>query len=161
MSINITPASKSLYFEEFETGLTITSPGRTITEADVVAFAALTGDWTRIHTDAVYAAGHPLGQRVAHGLLGMSIAVALAMRLGFLEESVLAFREISDWKFSQPIHLGDTIHMCGVVTETKRVPRLGGGLVTLEVEIINQKEEVTQRGKWGFLVKSSSLPPVL
>ena len=153
MPKEITPASKALYFEEFELGLSFTSPGRTITETDVVAFAALTGDWTRIHTDAVYAASHPLGQRVAHGLLGMSIAVALAIRLGFLEESVLAFREISDWKFSQPIHLGDTIHLRGVVVESKRVPRLGGGLVIMGVEIINQKGEVTQRGKWSFLVK--------
>jgi acyl dehydratase len=157
MPKELNPASKGLYLEEFEPGMTITSPGRTITETDVVAFAALTGDWTRIHTDAVYAASHPLGQRVAHGLLGMSIAVALAIRLGFLEETVLAFREISDWKFSQPIHLGDTIHMRGVVVETKRVPRLGGGLVTLEVEILNQKDEVTQRGKWSFLVKSKDL----
>jgi 3-hydroxybutyryl-CoA dehydratase len=154
MPKDISPASKGLYFEEFELGMTITSPGRTITETDVVAFAALTGDWTRIHTDAVYAASHPLGQRVAHGLLGMSIAVALAIRLGFLEETVLSFREISDWKFSLPIHLGDTIHMRGVVVESKRVPRLGGGLVTLEVEIVNQNDEVAQRGKWGFLVKS-------
>ena len=55
-----------------------------MTEADVVGFAALTGDWTAIHTDAVYAAGHPFGQRVAHGLLGLSIASALAARLGHL-----------------------------------------------------------------------------
>ena len=81
MPKDISPASKGLYFEEFELGLTITSPGRTITEADVVAFAALTGDWTRIHTDAVYAASHPLGQRVAHGMLGISVAVALAKAL--------------------------------------------------------------------------------
>ena len=150
----ITPASKALFFEEFEPGLSFISPARTITEADVVSFAALTGDWTRIHTDAVYAASHQLGQRVAHGLLGLSVAVALALRLGFLEESVLAFREVSDWKFSQPIYLGDTIHVSARVVESKRVPRLDGGLVTLEVEIINQKEQVTQHGKWSFLVKS-------
>ncbi len=159
MSKEFTPSSKSLYFEEFEPGLTITSAGRTITEADVVAFAALTGDWTRIHTDAVYAASHPLGQRVAHGLLGMSIAVALAIRLGFLEESVLAFREINDWKFSLPIHLGDTIHMHATVVEKKRVPRLGSGMVTLEVEILNQNGDAVQRGKWGFLVKSKESKP--
>ena len=106
-------ARRGLYFEEFEVGQSITSPGRTVTEADVVGFAALTGDWTSIHTDAVYAAQHPLGQRVAHGLLGLSIASALAVRLGFLEGTVLAFREISDWKFSQPIYFGGHLQGTG------------------------------------------------
>jgi 3-hydroxybutyryl-CoA dehydratase len=147
-------APKGLYFEEFELGQSITSSGRTITEADVVAFAALTGDWSSIHSDAVYAANHPLGQRVAHGLLGMSIAVALAVRLGFLEDTLLAFREIRDWKFSLPIFLGDTIHMRAAVTETKKVHRLGGGLVTLEVEILNQEDKIVQHGSWSVLVKS-------
>ncbi len=149
-------APKGFYFEEFEPGQSITSGGRTVTEADVVGFAALTGDWTPIHTDAVYAAGHPFGQRVAHGLLGMSIAVALAMRMGFLDDTVLAFREISDWKFSQPIHLGDTIHMRATVVETRAVPRLKGGQVTLEVEILNQEEKIVQHGIWAMLVKSQS-----
>lgn len=64
-------------------------------EADVVGFAALNGDRTRLHTDAVYAAQQPFGQRVTHGMLGLSIASALAMALGFLEETILAFREIN------------------------------------------------------------------
>jgi 3-hydroxybutyryl-CoA dehydratase len=147
-------ASRGLTFEEFEVGQSITSVGRTVTEADVVAFAALTGDWTRIHTDAVYAAQHLFGQRVAHGLLGLSIAAALAARLGFLEETVLAFREIGEWKFSQPIFLGDTIHMQATVAETKPMRRLGGGLVTLKVQVLNQDEQVVQRGTWGMLVRS-------
>lgn len=146
------PVRKGLFFEEFEVGQFISSPGRTITEADVVAFAALTGDWNSIHTDAVYAASHPFGQRIAHGLLGMSIAVALALRLGFLEGTVLAFREVSDWKFSLPIFIGDTIHMQASVVETKAVPRLGGGLVALAVEILNQNDQSVQRGKWTMLV---------
>ena len=99
-------ARKGLYFEEFEIGQAITSVGRTVTEADVVAFAALSGDWNSIHTDAEFAADHPFGQRVAHGLLCMSIASGLAMRLGFLEETALAFREIGDWKFSLPVFMG-------------------------------------------------------
>jgi 3-hydroxybutyryl-CoA dehydratase len=146
---------RGLFFEEFEVGHTITSPGRTITEADVVAFAALSGDWNGIHTDAVYAATQPFGQRVAHGLLGLSIAVALALRLGFLDDTVLAFRELIEWKFSLPIFIGDTIHMQATVSETKAVRRLkgGGGLVTLEVEILNQDNKVVQKGKWSCLVK--------
>ena len=141
-----------LYFEQFEVGQSITSPARTVTEADVVGFAALTGDWTSIHTDAVYAAQHPLGQRVAHGLLGLSIASALAVRLGFLEGTVLAFREISDWKFSQPIYFGDTIRVRATVVETKRLRRLGGGQVTFKVQLLNQDDQVVQRGIWGLLM---------
>ena len=148
------PVRRGLYFEEFEVGQSITSPGRTITEADVMAFAALSGDWNSIHTDAVYAARHAFGQRVAHGLLGMSIAVGLALRLGFLEDTVLAFREISDWKFSLPIFFGDTIRMQATVLKTKAVPRLGGGMVVLEVEILNQDDKRVQQGKWTTLVVS-------
>jgi acyl dehydratase len=128
--------------------------GRTITEADVVGFAALTGDWTTIHTDAEYAARQPFGQRVAHGLLGLSVASALATRLGFIEETVLAFREIGSWKFSLPIYFGDTIHMRATVTETKPMRRLGGGLVVFKVEILNQDDKVVQRGTWSLLIKS-------
>lgn len=144
---------KGLYFEEYQVGQSITSSGRTVTEADVVSFAALTGDWNPLHTDATFAAKHPLGQRVAHGLLGLSIAVGLAVRLGFLEETLLAFREIGDWKFSLPIFLGDTIRMRANIVETRPVPRLNAGMVTLEVEILNQEDKTVQRGTWKVLVK--------
>jgi acyl dehydratase len=147
-------ARTGLYFEEFEAGQSITSPGRTITETDVVNFAALSGDWNAMHTDAEYAAKHPFGQRVAHGLLGLSVASGLAMRLGILEETALAFREMGSWKFSLPIFIGDTIRVQATVTETKAMPRLGGGLVTLKVEILNQDDKVVQRGSWGVLVIS-------
>jgi 3-hydroxybutyryl-CoA dehydratase len=145
---------RSLYFEEFEPGMSITSVGRTITEADIVNFAGVTGDWTRIHTNAVYAAQHPFGQRVAHGLLALSIASALAVRTGFVEDTVLAFREIGEWKFSLPIFIGDTIHIRATVTDTKAMRRLGGGQVNFKVEILNQDGKVVQRGMWGLLVKS-------
>jgi 3-hydroxybutyryl-CoA dehydratase len=146
-------AQKGLYFEEYEVGQSITSQGRTVTEADVVAFAALSGDWNPMHTDAEFAAEHPFGQRVAHGLLVMSIATGLAVRLGFMEETVLAFRELGEWKFSLPVFFGDTVRVQATVVETKAMPRLGGGLVTLKVQILNQDDKVVQRGTWGVLVR--------
>jgi 3-hydroxybutyryl-CoA dehydratase len=149
-------ARKGLYFEEFEPGQVVESMARTITEADVVNFAGITGDWSAIHSDAEYAARHPLGKRVAHGLLGLSIAVAQAVRLGFLEETLLAFREVLDWKFSQPIYIGDTIHVKMTVTDTKAVPRLGAGLVTLRAEIMNQHDQLVQQGSWSVLMLSRS-----
>jgi acyl dehydratase len=144
---------RGLYFEEFAIGDTIISPARTITEADIVAFAALSGDWTAIHTDAVSAAKGAYGERVAHGLLGLAIASGLAVRLGFIEGTAIAFREL-EWKFSAPIKISDTIHIRAEVTEKKAVPRLGGGIVGLSVEVANQRNEVTQRGSWRMLIKS-------
>jgi len=141
-----------LYFEEFHPGLCVTTAGRTVTEADVVNFAGLSGDWTQIHCDAEYVKTHPFGQRVAHGLLGMSIASALLVRTGLVEETVLAFRQIDEWKFSRPICLGDTIHVRATAKETKAMARLGGGSVTLLVEIINQDGLVVQHGLWTMLI---------
>jgi 3-hydroxybutyryl-CoA dehydratase len=146
-------AQKGLYFEEYEVGQSIISQGRTVTEADVVAFAALSGDWNPMHTDAEFASEHPFGQRVAHGLLVLSIASGLAVRLGFLEETALAFRELGDWKFSLPVYFGDTVRVRATVIETKPMRRLGGGLVTLKVQILNQDDKVVQRGTWGVLVR--------
>jgi len=146
-------AQKGLFFEEYEVGQSITSQGRTVTEADVVAFAALSGDWNPMHTDAEFASEHPFGQRVAHGLLVLSIASGLAVRLGFMEETVLAFRELGEWKFSLPVYFGDTVRVRATVIETKPMRRLGGGLVTLKVQILNQDAKVVQRGTWGVLVR--------
>jgi acyl dehydratase len=149
-------ARQGLYFEEFQPGQCIVSPGRTVTEADVVAFAALSGDWNAMHTDAEYARTSMFGQRVAHGLLGLSIASGLAVRLGFLEGTTLAFREMGEWKFSLPIFLGDTIRVRATVAELKPMARLGGGLVTFKVDLLNQDDKVVQRGLWSVLVRSRS-----
>jgi len=145
---------RGLFFEEYTVGHTITTPGRTVTESDVVAFASFSGDWNPIHTDAVAAAQGPFGQRVAHGLWGLSVAVGLMTRLGFMEDTVLAFREIQAWKFSLPLFLGNTVHVHAFVSQTRRVPRLNAGLVTLQVELLNQDDKIVQQGAWSVLVKS-------
>jgi acyl dehydratase len=85
-------------------------------------------------------------------LLVLSVASGLAMRLGILEETALAFREMGSWKFSLPVFLGDTVRVRATVTGTKAMRRIGGGLVTLKVEILNQDDKVVQRGSWGVLV---------
>jgi 3-hydroxybutyryl-CoA dehydratase len=143
---------RGLYFEEFNIGDTVTSAGRTITEADIVGFAALSGDWNAIHVDAEYAKNGMFGERIAHGLLVLSIASGLAVQLGFIEDTVIAFMGI-DWKFRAPIKIGDTIHMQATIAEKKPMPRLGGGLVTLNVEVLNQRGETTQKGTWSMLIK--------
>ncbi len=148
------PAVRGMYFEEFEVGQKMVSPGRTITESDVVSFAGLSGDFNQIHTDAEYSKSSPFGARVAHGLLGLSIASGLALRTGVLEGTVMAFREINSWKFIKPIFLGDTIHVEMEITETKAMPRIGGGSVKLMMDVRNQAGETTMKGVWTTLVMS-------
>ena len=129
------------YFEEFELGLRVTTPTRTITEADIVNFAGLSGDYTLIHTDAEYAQSTPSGQRIAHGLLVLSMASGLATRTGIIEGTVLVWRDIENWKFIRPVFIGDTIRVQLEVTGTKPFPRLGGGMVNLELRVQNQDDE--------------------
>jgi len=145
---------RGMYFEEFEPDQRIVSAGRTVTEADIVSFAGLSGDFNQIHTDAEYCKTAPFGKRVAHGLLCLSIASGLAVQTGVMEGTVLAFREIKDWKFAKPVYIGDTIHVELVVKETKAMPRIGGGAVTIAVSIKNQGNDVVMRGVWIALIAS-------
>lgn len=146
---------RGLYFEEFEVGQQIISPGRTVTEADVVTFAGLSGDFNLIHTDAEYSRKGLFGQRVAHGLLGLSITSGLALRTGVLEGTVIAFREINNWKFVKPVFIGDTIHVEMQVIEKKAMPRLGGGMVAIEMDVKKQDGETVMKGSWTVLVMSA------
>lgn len=145
---------RGLYFEEFEIGQEMKTPARTITETDIVNFAGVSGDFTSIHTDAVYTQSSPFGQRVAHGLLVLSVVTGLAARSGFLEGTVLAFREINQWKFSLPVFIGDTVYAVFEVEEKKPFPRLGGGSLTLMVRVINQQGQTVMKGRLNLLIQS-------
>ena len=145
---------RGLYFEQFETDMEITSQGRTITESDISAFAGLSGDYNQIHTDKTYASNTVFGQRVAHGLLITSVVSGLVVQTGFMEGTVIAFREISQWKFSHPVFIGDTITVVIKVTKTKKMSRLNGGAVTFSLDVYNQNNSVVQRGEWVILLKS-------
>jgi len=143
-----------LYFEEFSVGQKVATVGRTISEADIFGFAGLTGDFNQIHTDAAFASKTQFGQRIAHGLLGLSIATGLIMRTGLLEGTVLAFREITEWKFVKPFFIGDTICAELTVTETKAMPRIGGGSMVASIAVKNHNGEICQRGSLNLLVLS-------
>lgn len=148
------PAStRGMFFEEFTEGLEIVTGARTITEADIVGFARLSGDFNFIHTNAQAAQETPFGQRVAHGMLVASIATGLAVQQGFIDGTTLAFRELT-WKFTKPVFIGDTIHVQVKITETKVMARMGGGLVTFEARVVNQNGEVVHKGEWRMLIKS-------
>ncbi len=148
------PTRRGMYFEEFEVGQQIVTQGRTITEADIVAFAGLSGDYNQIHTDAVFAASSPAGQRIAHGLLVLSVITGLAVQTGFMEGTIIVFREISGWKFSKPVAIGDTIHALLEVTALKALPRLGGGNVEIKVKVVNQHNDTVMSGTWTALMAS-------
>jgi len=149
-----TPANRGLYFEEFEVGQKVKTVGRTVSESDIFTFAGLSGDFNQIHTDAEFAKDAPFGQRVAHGLLGVAITSGLIMRVGLLEGTVIAFREINNWKFINPMFIGDTIHVETEVIETKALPRIGGGSVTIKLDVKKQTGETVMRGAWTVLVLS-------
>ena len=142
------------YFEEFQVGEKVTTQARKVTDADIMAFAALSGDDNRIHTDAEFSRTGPFGKRVAHGLLGLSIASGLLWQTGILDGTVIAFREVDEWKFVKPIFIDDVVHAELQALETKALPRIGGGSVVVGVELKNQDNDVCMRGKWTLLVMS-------
>lgn len=149
-----TSTPRGMYFEEFEIGQSFVTAGRTVTESDIVTFAGLSGDFNQIHTDAEYVKTHPVGQRVAHGLLVMSIASGLGAQTGVLEGTVLVFREISHWKFVKPVFIGDTIRVEMNVIQTKALRRIGGGSVSIELVVNNQDDEMVMKGTWVLLMAS-------
>ena len=148
------PEHRGMYFEEFEVGQRVTSAARTVTEADIVTFAGLSGDYNQIHTDAEFSQGTPFGQRVAHGLLGLSIASGLVVQTGLMEGTIIAFREVNNWRFIKPIFIGDTIHVEVEVLQIKSIPRIGGGSLILELDVKNQADETVMKGTWTALVAS-------
>jgi acyl dehydratase len=145
---------RGLYFEEFTLGQTITTPARTITESDIVTFAGFSGDYNQIHTDAEFAKTTPFGQRIAHGILTLSVISGLAVQTGFMEGTIIAFREINEWKFSKPVFIGDTVHATLEITDTKPLRRLGGGAITIKLNVLNQHKEVVMSGTWTALIAS-------
>ena len=102
------------WLEDYVVGEKLVSPARTITEADIHTFASLTGDWHPIHTDVPYAAASPFGERIAHGMLVLSVGGALVFRLGphvYLPRSFVAFYGMERVRFTAPVKIGDTIHL--------------------------------------------------
>ena len=144
--------NNGLWFEEFVIGDKAQSASRTITEADIGAFAGLTGDYNEIHTSEEFSKNSYFGKRIAHGLLGLSIASGLAVRMGFMATTVEMFRSV-EWEFTAPIFIGDTVRIEAEVAELKAFPRLKNGRVVFKVSLLNQRNEVTQRGTWSLLVK--------
>ena len=129
------------YFDDFVVGEESISAGRTITEADIVNFAGLTGDWYELHTNKEWAAKGPFGQRIAHGALIFSIATALVLRVEPPSDALMAFYGLDRLRFVKPVFIGDTIHVRQKITETT-VRNETSGVITALSEVINQHEQV-------------------
>jgi 3-hydroxybutyryl-CoA dehydratase len=156
--VPLPPGQRGMYFEEFSPGQKVRTAARTVTECDIVGFAGLSGDFNQIHVDDAYARTTPYGRRIAHGLCVLSIASGLAVQTGIMEGTILAFREIEEWKFSAPVFIGDTVHVELEVLETKALPRLNGGAVTLALDVVNGDGKSVQKGKWIALMLSRPVP---
>ncbi|CAB4920519.1 unannotated protein [freshwater metagenome] len=144
----------SLPFEDLEDGVAFRTRGRTITEADVVGFAALTGDFHPQHTDAEWAADSAFGERIAHGMLVLSYAVGL---IPFDPDRVMALRRLKDVVFRRPVNLGDTIHVEGRL-DGLRAATDEAGIVTIAVDVIRQDGQRACAAKVDVLWRAGALP---
>lgn len=133
----------ALYFEDFTVGQQFRSHERTVTEADIVQFAELTGDHTSLHLDEAVAARSPFGQRIAHGALIFSLSVGLKVQTVDTNESIIAFYGLDKLRFTAPTFIGDTIHIEQTVlaVEAKDETR---GVVTQETKVVNQHGKMVQ-----------------
>ncbi|WP_326835366.1 MaoC/PaaZ C-terminal domain-containing protein [Amycolatopsis rhabdoformis] len=142
------------YLEDLEPGQVFTSMARTVTEADVVAFAGLSGDFNPIHTDREFAASTVYGQRVVYGLLGLSIATGLLDRTGTFSGSAIAMLGIKDWTFTGPVFIGDTVHLRLTIEDVRpSASKPDRGIVQRRFDLLNQRDETVQTGRIDVLVR--------
>lgn len=150
---------QGLVFDDLYVGMSFRSPGRTITEADIVMFAGLTGDFSEMHTNDEFAKKSQFGQRIAHGMLGLSFAHGLMWaRAGELRRCAIAFLGITNWTFKLPIFVGDTLTVEYILTElrdSKSKPQQAIG--TFDVRVLNQRSEVVQLGEKALLLSKIDL----
>jgi Acyl dehydratase len=146
-----------VFFEDFSVGQTFTSQGRTITETDVVVFAGWSWDTNPPHTDAESMRVSRFGGRIAHGMLGLSVAMGLASRLGVFEDSSIALLGVDGWRFHAPIRIGDTVHVTVEITGTRLTSAGDAGILSRRFTLTNQDGVVVQSGDIGLMV--ATRPP--
>ena len=145
---------KKEYADDYKIGEKFISPARTVTEADIVLFAAVSGDWHPIHTDSEYAKKTVFGERIAHGLLGLVVGSGLAFRLGSqgpLPIHFIAFYGMDNLRFTAPLKIGDTVHVEIEVVDL--IPKeKNRGIVMFKSELKNQRDEVVNVHESRILV---------
>ncbi len=143
---------RAKYFEEFAVGDEYRTPSRTVTEADIVMFAGLSWDNAAMHTDEEYAKGQVYGQRIAHGLLIISMYSGVKQKLGIVDGTTIGFVGL-DLKIPRPVVIGDTISANIDVVETKPTRKGEGGIVKSRFQVVNQRGEVVIEGHETLLIQ--------
>lgn len=146
-------------YEDLYEGMRFRSPGRTITDADLVGFAGLTGDYSELHTSDVYAQASQFGRKVAHGMMGLAYAHGLMWpRTGELRETAIAFLGINEWKFVGPIFVGDTIFVEYELAELRdSKSRPEQAIAIFNVRVVKQDGSTVQQGRKALLVSKVPL----
>jgi acyl dehydratase len=143
---------KGKKYDEFQLNDVFYTAARTITEADVVNFAGLSGDYNPIHTDEEFCKSTPLKTRVVHGMLTVAIATGLANQLGIFEGTTIALLSMNI-NYKAVIRIGDTIKLKLTVAEKKETSKPDRGIITLNTEILNQRDETVIDGKWVVMLQ--------
>ena len=144
---------RGLTFDKMDVGDEFYTASRTITEADVVSFAGLSGDYNPLHTDEEWVkANTQFGGRIAHGVLIQAIATGLANQLGIFEGTSIAVIEMTT-RFVGAVRFGDTIHTVLKVAEKKESKKADRGIVTVAIEVRNQKDVAVLQGNWLVMLK--------
>jgi acyl dehydratase len=148
------PVVLGMWFEDFEPEQKRLSPGRTITESDLMAFAGLTGDYSQVHTDEEFCKKTEFGTRIGHGLLGLSIAQGLMWRTNYTQGTGVASLGWDKWVFKAPIMIGDTLRVRWHLREKREsASKPGMGIITEAVELTNQHGAVVQSGEHITLIR--------
>jgi acyl dehydratase len=142
-----------MYWEEWEIGAEFESPARTVTEADIVMFAALSGDYNPLHVNEEYCKTTLFGTRIAHGPLVYAIVAGLLFQLHLYDDTLIAFLGFENLKFTGPVKPGDTIHAKVKVLEKRETSRPDRGVMKRELKVFNQRGEVVQEAVQNFLLK--------
>src|SRR4051794_1825597 len=140
-----------LYFDDVEVGQQWVSLGRTVTEADIVNFAGLSGDFNPIHMDHEFARTTPFRRPIAHGLCVFSLASGLSLFSPPMR--TLAFLGIKEWLFKEPVYIGDTIHACSTLIGKEVRARGRRAVLTWQRAVVNQAGKVVQEGMTMTLVQ--------
>ncbi len=148
----MTNNSRGLTFEQFNPGDIFTSQARTVTEADVVNFAGLSGDFNPLHTDEEFGKATPFGTRIAHGMLVAAMATGMANWTGVFEGTTIALIE-QVIQYKGAVKFGDTVHLELRVAEKKETSKPDRGVVVFETHICNQDSKAIIEGKWTLMMK--------
>jgi acyl dehydratase len=142
------------YFDEFVVGEEYVTPGRTLTETDVVMFAAMSGDYNELHTSEAFGKKTQFGRRIGHGLLGLAVSHGLFFRLGLVEGTAIAFLGIDSWKFEAPFFLGDTIRVkVRVAEKTPSRSKPDRGVIKFFFQVVKEEETVIQSGYKSIMIR--------